>query len=73
VREPGVSAVHARLIAKAGIFFIEDLGSAHGTWVNERRLQADEVAALQYGDRIVLGKTSVRFGLFEQHWAEADL
>jgi hypothetical protein len=73
VREPGVSAVHARLIAKAGIFFIEDLGSAHGTWVNERRLQADEVAALQYGDRIVLGKTSVRFGLFEPHWAEADL
>jgi hypothetical protein len=72
VREPGVSGLHARLIAKAGIFFIEDLGSTHGTWVNERRLQADEVEALQYGDRIVLGKTAVAFEPFEQHQAEGD-
>jgi len=68
----GVAGVHARVIAKGGIFFIEDLGSARGTWVNERRLEADEVAPLQYGDHIALGTTALAFEPFEQHWGESD-
>ena len=72
VAEPGVADVHARLIAKRGIFFVEDLGSAGGTWLNDRRLQPDEVAPLVYGDHVLLGKASLAFEPFEQRLGEDD-
>lgn len=50
-----VSQVHARLYAKDGAWFIEDLGSTNGTLLNDRRVQsAVEVHA---GDVLKLGKT----------------
>jgi pSer/pThr/pTyr-binding forkhead associated (FHA) protein len=69
---PGVARLHARLIAKAGVFFIEDLGSADGTWVNQRRVLPDELVPLQYGDSIILGRVPVAFEPFVQQFGGSD-
>ena len=50
-----VSQQHARLFAKNGSWFVEDLGSTNGTFVNDQRLAAP--AMVQPGDRIRLGTT----------------
>jgi pSer/pThr/pTyr-binding forkhead associated (FHA) protein/S1-C subfamily serine protease len=56
--DPGddvVSAVHARVWREAdGSWWIEDLGSTNGTWLNGRRLGAAE--RLRTGDRFTLGQ-----------------
>jgi DNA-binding winged helix-turn-helix (wHTH) protein len=49
----GVSRRHARLLISNGRAVLEDLGSRHGTFVNERRL--DSPATLATGDRFLLG------------------
>ncbi len=50
-----VSQVHARLYGENGAWFVEDLGSTNGTFLNDRRVaQPVEVHA---GDVVKLGKT----------------
>ena len=50
-----VSQVHARLYAKNGAWYVEDLGSTNGTLLNDRRVDAPvEVHA---GDVLKIGKT----------------
>jgi pSer/pThr/pTyr-binding forkhead associated (FHA) protein len=50
-----VSQVHARLYAENGAWFVEDMGSTNGTFLNDRRVaQPVEVHA---GDVVKLGKT----------------
>ena len=50
-----VSQVHARLYAKNGAWYVEDLGSTNGTLLNDRRVNAPvEVHA---GDVLKIGKT----------------
>jgi pSer/pThr/pTyr-binding forkhead associated (FHA) protein len=52
-----VSQVHARLYAKDGAWYVEDLGSTNGTLLNDRRVDAPvEVHA---GDVLKVGKTIV--------------
>jgi|GEM_PF-1113865 len=59
-----VSRRHAELRNEAGAWYVRDLDSSNGTFVNGRRLAADERVALQPGDRIRLGAhTEVRFDL----------
>jgi pSer/pThr/pTyr-binding forkhead associated (FHA) protein len=50
-----VSQEHARIFAKDGSWYVEDLGSTNGTFVNEQRLAAP--AMLTSGDRIRVGTT----------------
>ena len=50
-----VSQQHARIFAKNGSWYVEDLGSTNGTFVNEQRLAAP--AMLTSGDRIRVGTT----------------
>jgi pSer/pThr/pTyr-binding forkhead associated (FHA) protein len=52
-----ISSQHARIFGKNGSWFVEDLGSTNGTYVNEQRLAAP--AMVQPGDRIRLGQTTV--------------
>jgi pSer/pThr/pTyr-binding forkhead associated (FHA) protein/S1-C subfamily serine protease len=50
-----VSAVHARVWRDAGgTWWLEDLGSTNGTWLNGRRIAAAE--QLRGGDRFTLGQ-----------------
>jgi FHA domain len=50
-----VSQFHARLYSKNGAWYVEDLGSTNGTYLNRQRLTAPaEVVA---GDQVRVGKT----------------
>jgi hypothetical protein len=54
-----VSQFHARLFTRDGGWFVEDLGSTNGTYLNQRRITgATPVAA---GDRIKVGKVVLEF------------
>jgi hypothetical protein len=60
--EAKVSRRHARIMNQNGQFFIEDLGSTNGTFVNRgRRLLPGHRQALQSGDEIIVGKTFLKF------------
>jgi pSer/pThr/pTyr-binding forkhead associated (FHA) protein len=50
-----VSQVHARFYANGESYFVEDLGSTNGTYLNRRRLTSP--AELSRGDRVKIGKT----------------
>lgn len=52
-----VSTLHARLFAKDGAWFVEDLGSTNGTYLN--RIKVTAPAPLAVGDEVRLGKTIV--------------
>jgi pSer/pThr/pTyr-binding forkhead associated (FHA) protein len=49
------SQQHARLFAKNNSWFVEDLGSTNGTFVNEQKLASP--AMLQPGDKVRVGQT----------------
>jgi len=49
------SQQHARIFARSGGWYVEDLGSTNGTFVNEQQLVAP--ALLQAGDRVRVGTT----------------
>jgi len=50
-----VSQLHARLFQKDGQFFLEDLGSTNGTYLNRKKVTAP--TAIRKGDRLQVGKT----------------
>lgn len=57
-----VSRKHARIMVRGTQFFIEDLGSANGTFINGRlRLKPQQVHALSSGDMIKIGQTTLQF------------
>jgi hypothetical protein len=61
-QEAKVSRRHARIVRRGGQFFIEDLGSTNGTYVNRgRRLLPGNPQSLADGDEIIVGKTFLRF------------
>ena len=58
---PGVSRQHARIVADAGGYFLEDPGSANGTFLNDRRLPAGVPTRMRNGDRVRIGKVQMTF------------
>ena len=60
--EAKVSRRHARIIRRGEQYFIEDLGSTNGTFINRgRRLLPGDRQPLRDGDEIIVGKTFLRF------------
>jgi hypothetical protein len=60
--EAKVSRRHARITVRDGRYFLEDLGSTNGTFVNRgKRLLPGQLQPLQDGDEIIVGKTFLRF------------
>lgn len=53
-----ISRQHAHVVKREGHYWIEDLGSANGTFVNDLRVFRPEV--LQPGDEIRLGQTTLQ-------------
>jgi hypothetical protein len=50
-----LSQQHARIFGKNSTWYVEDLGSTNGTFVNEQKLMAP--AMIQPGDKVRLGTT----------------
>lgn len=57
VSDDFASSHHARFRVAHGLWFIEDLGSTNGTWLNGRRFRAAQ--RLKKGDKIGIGHTVV--------------
>lgn len=57
IDDPLVSQLHARLFRRDGQYFIEDLGSTNGTFVNRKRVGGPVPVAPN--DRISVGDTVV--------------
>ena len=51
------STHHARFRAAHGLWYVEDLGSKNGTWLNGRRIHAAQ--RLKKGDKLKIGHTVV--------------
>ncbi len=50
-----VSQLHARVFRRDGSFYLEDLGSTNGTWLNRGRVGV--AVPLKRGDRVQVGTT----------------
>jgi len=53
-----VSRKHAVLVRRDAAFFVEDLGSLNGTFLNRRRIESGELAD---GDELQIGKYRLTF------------
>jgi hypothetical protein len=64
--EAKVSRRHARITLSNGQYFLEDLGSTNGTFINRgKRLPPGQRQALCDGDEIIVGKTFLRFHIMK--------
>jgi hypothetical protein len=64
--EAKISRRHARITLKNGQYFLDDLGSTNGTFVNRgKRLKPGEPQPLAEGDEIIIGKTFLRFHIVQ--------
>ena len=60
-----VSRVHADLRIEGDAYFIEDMGSSNGTYINHSPLQKGNRHRLRNGDRIALGKGDLVTFIFQ--------
>ncbi len=60
--ETKISRRHARIRRQGDTYLIEDLGSVNGTWINDAvRLAPNQPRALESGDKLRLGETTLHF------------
>lgn len=52
---PGISGHHCQVYVENGTAYVKDLGSSHGTFVDGRRLSANQPAVLRVGMTVQLG------------------
>ena len=53
-----VSRDHALVVKRGGDFYLDDLGSLNGTYVNRRRIESHK---LQHGDELQVGKYKLTY------------
>ena len=58
LKNPAVSAKHARLRSEQGVYILEDLNSTNGTFINQGRISTQQ---LHHGDIINIGKFELEF------------
>lgn len=55
------SRKHAEIVARFGDYFVKDLGSRNGTYINEKKIGVNEEVKLNHQDRIILGQIELIF------------
>jgi phosphoserine phosphatase RsbU/P len=68
IPDPFASRVHAEVRREGDLYFLQDLGSANGTYYNGSRLE--QTVGLAHGDRIQIGETEI---VFKDQAAERSL
>ena len=61
--EEGVSRRHCKIYEKDGEYFVEDLGSANGTFLDGERLTPYLPHTLEDGDRLQLGRVKLEVSI----------
>jgi serine phosphatase RsbU (regulator of sigma subunit) len=69
IADPRVSRDHAQIMQAGQDFFLEDLGSKHGTFVNGERIQRQR---LERGDRLEFGARDSAYILFNPAHATSN-
>jgi pSer/pThr/pTyr-binding forkhead associated (FHA) protein len=59
IEDTFASARHARVSERDGLYYLEDMGSTNGTYLNGRRLGSPEL--LRAEDRFRIGDTEFRY------------
>jgi hypothetical protein len=59
INDANVSVAHAEIFIAEGMFYIRDLGSSNGTYLNRNKISE---SPLYLGDEIILGETKLIFG-----------
>ncbi len=55
------SQIHARVYPRDGSYYVEDMNSTNGTFLNSKRVNGEE--RLRHLDRVTIGDTEFRFEL----------
>src|SRR5712672_3245870 len=58
IGDAGISSKHAKIWCDDGAFFLMDLGSTNGTFVNDRDVDREQLAD---GDTVTFGMTKAQF------------
>lgn len=61
IEEPGISRIHARITTCDGDYFIEDIGSTNGTFINNERIKSYTKIKLEHGDIIKFANIPYKF------------
>ena len=61
IQSEGVSRLHAKIYTKEGQFYLEDLNSTNGTYLNEVALEYHQPRPLSRGDRVRFGAEEYLF------------
>jgi len=69
ILDAAASRQHAEIFSVGDMFFIRDLGSRNGTFLNDERLAPEDEALLRVGDQIRIGSTRL---VFEERGAQAN-
>lgn len=63
INDKQISGIHCRINSSSQGIIIEDLDSSNGTYLNRKKIK--KPMPINYGDRIVIGESILRF-LFEE-------
>jgi pSer/pThr/pTyr-binding forkhead associated (FHA) protein len=61
----GVSRRHARFVLENDSWFLEDLGSTNGTYLNGGRIAPNQKMPVKKGDKVRFGQIELEFNLEE--------
>jgi pSer/pThr/pTyr-binding forkhead associated (FHA) protein len=61
IKDPFISATHARFLIKFGNYYLSDLRSSNGTFVNGQLVESAEEKCLANGDKIKFGNVDFLF------------
>ncbi len=72
-RHRSVAAFHAQIIARDGEYYIEDLRSVSGSWLNDERLLPRTLRKLTLGDEVRLGGCTLHLQRAPSSWQQSQL